>query len=81
MTSIPVPLRMAALLGACLAPLLLTSPSRAMSLKEACSKFTTKLDSAQTSGDPAKAQKVYLEGNKRIAQHFNGASCPNVKAP
>ncbi len=81
MTSIPAPLRMATLLGACLAPLLLTSPGRAMSLNEACTTFAAKLSSAQASGDIAKAQKIYTEGNKRIASRFNGASCPEVKAP
>ncbi len=81
MTISPLPLRGAALLGATLASLLLAPPGRAMSLTEACSTFATKLGSAQASGDSAKAQKVYAEGNKRIASHFNGASCPNVKAP
>ena len=81
MTFVPIRLRTAALLGATLAPLLLTSPGRAMSLSEACSTFATKLGSAQASGDTAKAQKIYIEGNKRIAMNFNGATCPNVKAP
>ncbi len=52
-----------------------------MNLNDACSTFATKLGTAQASGDTAKAQKIYAEGNKRIASHFNGASCPNVKAP
>ena len=81
MTFSPVPLRSAAWLGASLASLLLASPGRAMSLNDACSKFATKLGSAQASGDTAKAQKIYAEGNKRIASHFNGASCPNIQAP
>ena len=75
-------LRLAAtMLGAALLPLLLTAPGRAMNLNDACARFATKLGSAQASGDTAKARKIYAEGNKRVAQHFNGASCPNVKAP
>jgi hypothetical protein len=71
----------AVLLGAALASLLLASPGRATSLNDACTKFSTKLNAAQASGDIAKAKTIYIEGNKRIAQHFNGATCPNVKAP
>lgn len=77
----PVPLGSATLLGASLAALLLAAPGRAMGLNEACATFATKLGNAQASGDTAKAQKIYTEGNKRIASHFNGASCPNIKAP
>lgn len=77
----PVPFGGTALLVASLAALLQTSPGRAMSLNEACSTFAAKLSSAQASGDTAKAQKIYTEGNKRIASRFNGASCPAVKAP
>jgi len=36
---------------------------------------------AVASGDTAKARQVYTEGSKRVASHFNGATCPNVKAP
>ena len=72
----------AALLGATLLPLLLQAPAaRSMSLDEACQKFATKLNMAQASGDLNKARKIYVEGNKRIAKHFNGASCPTLKAP
>lgn len=52
-----------------------------MSLNAACSNFATKLGSTQASGNIARARKIYAEGNKRVAQHSNGASCPNVKAP
>ena len=78
-TSIPV--QTAVLLGATLTSLLLASPGRAMSLSDACTKFSTKLNAAQASGDTAKAKTIYTEGNKRIAKYFNGATCPNVKAP
>jgi len=81
MKIVPVSLRTTALLGATLTSLLLASPGRAMNLNDACSTFATKLGTAKASGDTAKAQKIYAEGNKRIASHFNGASCPNVKAP
>jgi hypothetical protein len=82
MNRVPLSRLSAALLGATLLPLLLQpTAARSMSLDEACHTFSTKLDTAQASGDLTKARKIYSEGNKRIAKHFNGASCPNVKAP
>jgi hypothetical protein len=36
---------------------------------------------AVASGDTVKARQIYTEGSKRVASHFNGATCPNVKAP
>jgi len=59
----------------------LAAPARAVSLDEACARFASKLQTAVASGDTGKAQKVYTEGSKRVASHFNGATCPNVKAP
>ena len=53
----------------------------AISLDEACQTFAGKLSAAQVSGDKEKAQKIYSQGSKRIASKFNGATCPNVKAP
>ena len=56
--------------------------AEAVSLDEACSRWASKLKEAQASGDSAKAQKVFTEGNKRIQSRFGTtASCPNVKAP
>jgi len=55
--------------------------ARAISLDEACQTFAGKLSAAQASGDKEKAQKIYSQGSKRIASKFNGATCPNVKAP
>ena len=54
---------------------------QAVTLDQACQKFSSKLTEAQASGDKQKAQTVYTEGSKRIAKKFNGATCPNVKAP
>lgn len=67
----------AALLLAVSAPLAV----KAVTLDQACRKFSSKLTEAQASGDKQKAQTVYTEGNKRIAKKFNGATCPNLKAP
>jgi hypothetical protein len=55
--------------------------AQAVSLDQACGKFADKLSAAQSAGDTQKAQKIYQEGTQRIASKFNGASCPNVKAP
>ena len=55
--------------------------AQAVSLDQACQKFASKLSAAQASGDKQKAQTVYAEGSKRIANKFNGATCPDVKAP
>jgi len=52
-----------------------------MTLDQACAKFSGKVNAAVASGDMAKARKIYAEGGKRVATHFNGATCPNVKAP
>ena len=53
----------------------------AVTKDEACQTFATKLNAAQASGDKAKAQEIYTKGSQRIAKKFNGATCPNVKAP
>ena len=53
----------------------------AVTLDQACQKFATKLSAAQAAGNNAQAQTIYTEGGKRIASRFNGATCPNVKAP
>ena len=55
--------------------------ARAISLEQACSRFASKLNAAQTAGDTQKAQTIYQEGSQRIASRFNGATCPNVKPP
>jgi hypothetical protein len=55
--------------------------AQAVSLDQACQTFASKLSAAQASGDKDKAQKIYTQGSKRIASKFNGATCPNVKAP
>jgi len=69
-------------LSAALAPGLVGTPARAaMTLDQACTKFGGKVNDAVASGDLAKARKIYAEGGKRVASHFNGATCPNVKAP
>ena len=69
-------------LSAALAPGLVGTPARAaMTLGQACTKFGGKVNDAIASGDLAKARKIYAEGGKRVASHFNGATCPNVKAP
>ena len=54
---------------------------KAVTLDEACTKFAAKLGEAQASGDADKAKTVYSKGSQRIASKFNGATCPNVKAP
>jgi hypothetical protein len=51
------------------------------SLEKACARFSSKLNSAVAAGDTAKAQTIYKEGSKRVAANFNGATCPNIKAP
>ena len=53
----------------------------AVTLDQACQMFASKLSEAQASGDTQKAQTIYKEGGERIANRFNGATCPNVKAP
>jgi hypothetical protein len=53
----------------------------AVTKDEACKTFATKLSAAQASGDKATAQEIYQKGSQRIAKKFNGATCPNVKAP
>jgi len=75
-------LHLALSLSAALAPGLLGTPARAaMTLDQACAKFGGKVNDAVASGDLGKARKIYAEGSKRVASHFNGATCPNVKAP
>jgi len=65
----------------CLLSSTIPSSAQAVTLDQACQKFASKLTEAQSSGDKQKAQTVYTEGTKRIASKFNGATCPNVKAP
>jgi len=73
---------LAAVLASALAPAPLIAPARAqMTLDQACAKFSEKLDAAVASGNKVKAGQIYTEGSKRVASHFNGATCPNVKAP
>jgi len=52
-----------------------------VTVDEACKTFAGKLSNAQKAGDKQKAQEIYAKGSQRIAQKFNGATCPNVKAP
>jgi hypothetical protein len=60
----------------------LPGPAQAKpSLEEACARFSSKLESAVASGDSAKAKNIFTEGTKRVADNFNGATCPNIKAP
>jgi hypothetical protein len=60
----------------------LEGPAQAKpSLEQACARFSSKVDAAVAAGDTAKAQQIYKEGSKRVAANFNGATCPNVKAP
>ena len=54
---------------------------RAITVDEACQTFAGKLSAAQKAGDKQKAQEIYSVGSQRIATKFNGATCPNVKAP
>ena len=69
-------------LSAAIVPGLGGTPARAaMTLDQACTKFGAKVNAAVASGDLAKARKIYAEGGKRVASHFNGATCPNLKAP
>ncbi len=64
------------------AALLAGAPTvNAVTLDEACTKFASKMGEAQASGDPDKAKMVYSKGSQRIASRFNGATCPNIKAP
>ncbi len=67
--------------AAALLALAAPNAAQAVSLDQACQKFASKLSAAQASGDKQKAQTVYAEGSKRIANKFNGATCPDVKAP
>ena len=63
-------------------PIVLSGSAQAKpSLEEACARFSNKLDSAVAAGDTAKARQIYQEGSKRVAANFNGATCPNIKAP
>ena len=60
---------------------LLPTRAGAVSLDQACGMFASKLSAAVQAGDQAKAQTIYQEGTQRIAQRFNGATCPNVQPP
>jgi hypothetical protein len=60
---------------------LLAGPAHAVSLDQACAMFASKLDTAVQAGDQAKAQLIFQDGTQRIAQRFNGATCPTVKPP
>ncbi|MCX5944194.1 MAG: hypothetical protein NTZ53_02560 [Cyanobacteria bacterium] len=63
--------------------LLLTTAqgAKAVSLDEACTKFAAKMSEAQSSGNADQVKTVFSKGSQRIASKFNGATCPNVKAP
>jgi hypothetical protein len=52
-----------------------------MTLDQACTKFGGKVNDAVASGDLGKARQIDVEGSKRVASHFKGATSPNVKAP
>lgn len=54
---------------------------QAITLDEACTKFASKMSEAQASGNADQVKTVYSKGSQRIASKFNGATCPNVKAP
>jgi len=54
---------------------------KAVTLEEACAKFAAKISEAQASGNADQVKTVYSKGSQRIAAKFNGATCPNVKAP
>ena len=54
---------------------------QAVTLEEACAKFAAKISEAQASGNADQVKTVYSKGSQRIAAKFNGATCPNVKAP
>ena len=54
---------------------------KAVNLDEACAKFAAKISEAQASGNAEQVKTVYSKGSQRIASKFNGATCPNVKAP
>lgn len=70
----------AAAASAAALPLIPTS-AEAVSLDQACGMFASRLSAAVQAGDQAKAQTIYQEGTQRIAQRFNGATCPNVQPP
>ena len=64
------------------AAVLASAPTvKAVTLDEACAKFAAKLSEAQASGNVDKAKTIYTTGSQRSASRFNGATCPNVKAP
>lgn len=69
------------LTAAALMALAVPASVHAVTLDQACQMFAGKLSAAQASGDTRKAQTIYAEGTERIASKFNGATCPNVKAP
>lgn len=77
------PLRMKSLAICCsaMALSLLSLPARAMSLDDACARFSSKLNAAVQAGNTAQAQQIYQQGSQRIASNFNGATCPNVQPP
>jgi hypothetical protein len=70
-------------LTAAVALLAIAAPmaGRSVTLDEACQKFASKLSTAQKAGNKQQAQEIYAKGSKRIASKFQGATCPNVKAP
>ena len=64
------------------AALLVSAPTvLAVTLDEACTKYAAKMGEAQASGNADQVKTVYSKGSQRIASKFNGATCPNVKAP
>ena len=79
MTNALKPLAFATLAAAAL---LASAPMvKSVTLEEACAKFAAKLGEAQASGNADQAKTVYSKGSQRIASRFNGATCPNLKAP
>lgn len=70
-----------ALAAAALLAALTPNGARAISLEQACQRFSDKLSAAQSAGDSQKAQTIYQEGRQRIASNFNGATCPTIKPP
>jgi hypothetical protein len=63
------------------ATLMVSPVQAAVTLEQACSKLSGKVNEAVAGGDQAKARQIYVEGSKRVASRFQGATCPNVKAP
>jgi hypothetical protein len=72
---------LAIFLSAASALALVPSQASSMTLDEACARFASKLQTAVAAGNTSQAQMIYSEGSQMVATNFNGATCPNVKAP